>query len=69
MNIEVVFASLAVVSVLWSVVTSVRIVLALRRRGVKVSFLWLRIMIIKYVRQYKRITLEETGHAGPLYYH
>jgi hypothetical protein len=38
------------------------------RRGVKVSFLWLRLYIIKYIHEYKKLTKAETGKVGPLYY-
>ena len=38
------------------------------KRGVKISFLWLRLYIIKYIHQYRKLTIEETGKAGPLYY-
>jgi hypothetical protein len=38
------------------------------KRGVKISFLWLRLYIIKYMHQYKKITKEETGKVGPLFY-
>lgn len=38
------------------------------KRGVKISFLWLRLYIIKYMHQYKKMTKEETGKVGPLFY-
>lgn len=38
------------------------------KRGVKISFFWLRLYIIKYIHQYRKITKEETGKVGPLYY-
>jgi hypothetical protein len=44
------------------------IVHQLSKRGVKISFLLLRLYIIKYIHQYKKITLEETGKVGPLFY-
>lgn len=40
-----------------------------QRRGVSVSFFWLRLMIIKYLHEYARLTREETGRVGPLFYH
>jgi len=39
-----------------------------RKRGVKISFLWLRLYIIKYMHQYKQLTKKETGKTGPLFY-
>jgi hypothetical protein len=50
------------------VVFSILIVHEVSKRGVKISFLWLRIYIIKYIHQYRKITIEETGRVGPLYY-
>ena len=53
----------------WAVVAAVRIAHELRRRGRPVSFLWLRLLILKYLGEYARITREETGRVGPLFYH
>jgi hypothetical protein len=44
------------------------IVHQLSNRGVKISFFWLRLYLIKYIQQYKQLTVKETGKAGPLYY-
>ncbi len=38
------------------------------KRGVKINFLWLRLYIIKYMHQYKKMTKKETGKVGPLFY-
>jgi hypothetical protein len=59
---------LALVFVGLFVVFSILIVHEVSKRGVKISFLWLRIYIIKYIHQYRKITIEETGRVGPLYY-
>lgn len=48
---------------------SLIVVATVRRRGVKVSFVWLRLMVLKYLHEYARLTREETGHVGPLFYH
>ena len=53
----------------WAVVASLLIARDLERRGVHVSYLWLRVMIFKYLSQYRRVTLEETGQVGSLFYH
>ena len=39
-----------------------------RKRGVKISILWLRLYVIKYMHQYKQMTKKETGKVGPLFY-
>jgi hypothetical protein len=44
------------------------IVHQLSKRGVKINFILLRLYLIKYIHQYKQLTLKETGKAGPLYY-
>ncbi len=62
------FAVLAFVSVILAVVLSMMIVGEVSRRGVKINFFLLRLYIIKYIDQYKRLTREETGKVGPLYH-
>lgn len=59
---------LALVFVGSFVIFSIMIVHDLSRRGIKINFVLLRIYIIKYIHQYRQITLEETGKVGPLYY-
>jgi hypothetical protein len=59
---------LALVFVGLFVVFSIMIVHQLSKRGVKISFFWLRLYLIKYIHQYKQLTLKETGKIGPLYY-
>lgn len=63
-----VFLGLALVFVGLFVVLSIMIVKEVSKRGVKISFLWLRLYIIKYIHQYKKLTVQESGRAGPLYY-
>ena len=60
---------LGVVCVIWAVVAAVMIAVNLNKRGIKVSFVWLRLMILKYLHEYAKVTREETGHVGPLFYH
>jgi len=40
----------------------------LSRHGIKINYLFLRVLIFKYVRQYRKITIEEIGKPGPLFY-
>jgi len=63
-----IFLALAIVFVGLFVIFSIMIVNEVSKRGVKINFLWLRLYIIKYIHQYKKITKEETGKVGPLYY-
>ena len=63
-----IFLALAIVFAGLFVIFSIMIVSELSKRGVKISFLWLRLYIIKYIHQYRKITKQETGKLGPLYY-
>lgn len=63
-----VLLGLALVFVGLFVILSIMIVHEVSKRGVKISFIWLRLYIIKYIHQYKKLTLEESGRVGPLYY-
>ena len=61
--------SLILACAVWAVVASVLIARDLERRGVSVDLLWLRVKMLKYLGQYRKVTLEETGRVGPLFYH
>ena len=63
-----IFFVLAIICVLWGVASSVLIISFLSKRGIKINYLLLRIYIYKYVNQYRKITIEETGKVGPLFY-
>ena len=60
---------LGVVCVIWAVVAAVLIAADLHKRGIAVSVIWLRLMILKYLHVYSKVTQEETGRVGPLFYH
>ena len=64
-----VLIAIGLVCVIWAVVAAVLLAADVRKRGVSVSFLWLRLMVLKYLHEYARLTREETGHVGPLFYH
>jgi len=68
MNLFNLFIGLAMISVIVNVVTSVLITVALDKRKIKINFIFLRLLILKYVKQYRDITLQETGRVGPLFY-
>ena len=63
-----VFLILAIVSVLCGVLFSIMITSFISKRGNKINYFLIRILIYKYVNQYRQITEEETGKAGPLFY-
>lgn len=60
--------SIAVLSVIVCVVTTILIYNYLKNAGEKVSFLWLRLFMISNVSRYKKLTKERTGKTGPLFY-
>jgi hypothetical protein len=63
-----IFLALALVFVGVFIIFSIMIVNEVSKRGIKINFFWLRLYIIKYIHQYSKITKEETGSVGPLYY-
>jgi hypothetical protein len=64
------FLGAALVSVAWGVISAIKIAAFLSARGHKISFVFFRIMIIKYVHDYQVITSRENenGRAGPWFY-
>ena len=69
MSLTTILIAIGLLAIMWYVTTTILIYDALRRRNIKVSFLLLRILILKYTSQYKEITLKERGKVGPLFYH
>jgi hypothetical protein len=63
----IIAAIIAFVSVGLAVVFSMMIVREVSKRGIKVNFFLLRLYLIKYIDQYKQLTMKETGKPGPLY--
>ena len=63
-----VFLVLAIICVLCGVVSSIMIISFLSKRGTKINYFLIRIYIYKYINQYRKITIEETGKVGPLFY-
>lgn len=64
-----VLVALAALCVVWAVVAALLIAGDLNKRGVKVSYVWLRVLILKYLGEYATITRAQTGRTGPLFYH
>jgi len=67
MNISTILGVLAIICTLGSVYTGVRIANDLRARGISANPAFIRWMIFKYMADYRRITVKETGRVGPLY--
>ena len=62
------FFILALISIVCGIAASVMIASFLSKRGVRINYLFIRLFIFRYVRQYRKITMEETGKPGPLFY-
>jgi uncharacterized membrane protein YozB (DUF420 family) len=62
------FLVMAILSVLAGVVAAIRMTVALNRRGIHVNLLLWRVFFFRYLHQYKRVTVSESGKVGPLYY-
>ena len=68
MVISNLFFGLALASITWGIVSMIAITNFVAERGTKINFFLYRIYVIKYVRQYKRITEKENGRPGPWFY-
>jgi hypothetical protein len=62
------FFVLALIGVAWGIAVSIMIASFLSKRGIKINFLLFRLFIFKWVGQYRKMTIEETGKPGPLFY-
>jgi len=41
---------------------------ALHARGYPINWVFIRLYVIKYIHQYRKVTIQETGRPGPLFY-
>ena len=62
------FFILALASVVWGVVSSIAITSFLARRGVKINYVFIKVLILKYIYQYRKITTQENGKPGVWFY-
>ena len=58
----------ALVSAIFGIVFMIMITSFLSKRGIKINYILLRLYIIKYIHQYRKITIEENGKPGNLFY-
>jgi len=65
---EVILISLAIFFLVIWVISSMTIVSYLSNRGVKINYFLLRLMIIPYADQYRKMTKFNNGKTGKLYY-
>ena len=69
MTLTIFFAVIAFIAVGWYIVAGIMIVNELMNRKQKIQFIFINVMLPVYAHRYKKITLEETGKAGSLFYH
>jgi uncharacterized oligopeptide transporter (OPT) family protein len=62
------FIVLALICVACGIAAAMMIASFLSKRGVKINYLFIRLFIFGYVRQYRQVTIEESGKPGPLFY-
>jgi hypothetical protein len=63
-----IFVGLALLAVVWGIVSSMKIVAHLASRGVRINYIFLRVMILRYIGMYHDMTAREAGRPGPWYY-
>ena len=59
---------LAILSALWGIVSSLVIASFLSKRGIKINYIFFKELMIKYIHQYRKITMQENGRPGPWFY-
>jgi hypothetical protein len=69
MTLTIFFAVIAFTAVGWYIVAGIMIVNELLKRKQKIQFIFINVMLPVYAHRYKKITLEETGKVGSLFYH
>ena len=69
MDARTVFVTVAIVAVIWHVVSSLMICSRLATRGVKINWIFIRMLYPVYAGKYRKMVKSETGHEPPLFYH
>jgi hypothetical protein len=69
MNSTALFMVIAAIAIIWFIVSGAMMVNELMKRKHKINFILIKMMFPVYAHRYKKITLEETGKVGSLYYH
>ena len=62
------FFVLAIISAICGTVFSLMIASFLSKHGIKINYVFLRLYILKYIHQYRKLTMEEDGKPGNLFY-
>jgi hypothetical protein len=67
-QIGTIFLALAVPCVVAGIVLMMSMAGAVHARGYPTNWVFIRLYIFKYVAQYRRLTIQESGRPGPLFY-
>jgi hypothetical protein len=62
------FFVLAILSVAWGIVSAIVITSFLSKRGIKINFLFFRVLMLKYVHEYHKVTMQANGKPGLWFY-
>ena len=62
------FLILTIASLICGVVFSLMITSYLSKHGIKINYWLLRLYLPKYIHQYRKLTIEENGKPGNLFY-
>ena len=62
------FIILTLLSAAWGAVSSLMIASFISKRGTKINFLFFRVLVLKYIHEYHKITKQENGKPGPWFY-
>jgi len=68
MSWEIMLPVGAILAACWGVVSSVVMTARIQSRGEKVSFVFFRLMMPKYVSRYREMTVSRQGSPDTLYY-
>ena len=68
MTLSDILIGIALVSVVWGVISSIVMASYLAARGRKINLLFYRILVLKYIHEYHEITLQENGKPGGWFY-
>jgi hypothetical protein len=69
MSLTIFFAIIAGLAIVWHIASGAMIVNELMKRKQKIQFIFINVMLPVYAHRYKKITVEETGKVGLLFYH
>lgn len=63
-----ILAIITVISTICGVVFTLKITSFLSKHGIKINYWLLRFYMLKYLKQYRKLTIEENGKPGNLFY-